>query len=650
MVPLSYSLTFFSMPDGSPRSEVQNVAPVERLKPRQESLPKRGEPYAFELDRSVSAVEALLERSQVQADKREEFRALADTWRKRSQRDSQAAGKEMTADIYALAIRNFTRKLEAATTPDERHKAQHGVDYYTESLRLRNEVEAKKAELAKGSPDGNSNLYRAYAEHPEAVHAFYFTKALEIWKLPPGVKEYGEAALARERSREAYINAQHDWFGKNCGEAYTELMTRKRAWEKDVDGVESWEVTSSFHIKDDHEESSRHKVEGSRRLSRASQAFIDPQAKQEREETFRELYADLYEAQARADAALIAARESAAERIAKNPALAKQLVDVDSRGYYWHDNAFALSGEKFVESVLPDGLGFSLGRLLTELDPELGKAIGEARQTRNVIYEARRRMVDQMYDVLREEKKNMEFAAAKLQEFKPEEREQALAPLKRQLLQSEQRVAAAVQGSGQDVNYFLTRVASATYYYSQVGSDRYMAGKTTKRVIEDLKSTEGYRPEYQRVHADTQIRQQQTFLEKQGRLQRQTMDVLARAKKVNLNNIQYDSKEVMEAVQKSLLGDQANDRPPEHLDPLPYSGVSIAYESPLAEAVDISQFAQSVSYLEERGLNASLVEGGRACARPLKELADRLTGSSEYEIRRLGWALESKYASVLKLI
>ncbi len=650
MVPLSYSLTFFSMPDGSPRSEVQNVAPVERLKPRQESLPKRGEPYAFELDRSVSAVEALLERSQVQADKREEFRALADTWRKRSQRDSQAAGKEMTADIYALAIRNFTRKLEAATTPDERHKAQHGVDYYTESLRLRNEVEAKKAALKEGSPEGNSNLYRAYAEHPEAVHAFYFTKALEVWKLPPGVKEYGEAALARERSREVYINARHNWFGKNCGEVYTELMTRKRAWEKDVDGVESWEVMSSFHIKDDHEESSRHKVQGSRRLSRASQAFIDPQAMQEREETFRELHADLYEAKARADAALIAAREPSAERIAKSPALAKQLVDVDSRGHYWRDNAFTLSGEEFVESVLPNGLGFSLGRLLADLDPELGVAIVEARQTRNAIYEAKKKRVDQMYAVLEEEKKNLEFAAAKLQEFKSEEREQLLAPLKRQLLQSEQRVAASVQRNGREVNHFLGRVASATYYYSVVGSDRYLAGKTTKTVIEDLKGIEGYRPEYQRVYADTQIGKQQTVLEKQERLQRAVTDILAKAKTVDLNSIRFDSKEIMESVQKGLLGDQANGRPPEHIDPLPYSGVSIAFESPLAEAVDVSQFGQSVSYLEEQGLNASLVEGGRACARPLKELADRLTSSPEYEVKRLGWALESRYASVLKLL
>ncbi len=650
MVPLSYSLTFFSMPDGSPRSEVQNVAPVERLKSRQESLPKRGEPYAFELDRSVAAVEALLERSQVQADKREEFRALADTWRKRSQRDSQAAGKEMTADMYALAIRNFTRKLEAATTPDERHKAQHGVDYYTESLRLRNEVEAKKAALKEGSPEGNSNLYRAYAEHPEAVHAFYFTKALEVWKLPPGVKEYGEAALARERSREAYINAQHNWFGKNCGEAYTELMTRKRAWEKDVDGVESWEVMSSFHIKDDHEESSRHKVQGSRRLSRANQAFIDPQAMQEREETFHELHADLYEAKARADAALIAAREPSAERIAKSPALAKQLVDVDSRGHYWRDNAFTLSGEEFVESVLPNGLGFSLGRLLADLDPELGVAIAEARQTRNAIYEAKKKRVDQMYAVLEEEKKNLEFAAAKLQEFKPEEREQVLAPLKRQLLQSEQRVAASVQRNGREVNHFLARVASATYYYSEVGSDRHLAGKTTKTVIEDLKGIEGYRPEYQRVYADTQIGKQQTVLEKQERLQRAVTDILAKAKTVDLNSIRFDSKEIMESVQKGLLGDQANGRPPEHIDPLPYSGISVAYESPLAEAAGISQFGQSVSYLEEQGLNASLVEGGRACARPLKELADRLTSSPEYEVKRLGWALESRYASVLKLL
>lgn len=638
------------MPDGSPRTETPAVAPVERLKPRQESLPNQGKPYALEFDRSIAAVGALLERSQIQADNRDEIYVLAEKWGNRSRRDGEAAGREMTAEQYTLAIRNYQRKLEEAATPDDKKNAQYGVDYYTESLRQLKDVETRRAALEVGSSDGNSNLYRAYVEHPEAVRAFYFTEALKVWKLQPGVKEYGEAVVARERTCEAYVNAQHDWFGKNCGEAYTELRARKQVWEKNVDGLESWETASSFHIRDGNEASSWHKVQSSRRLSQSREGFIDPQAMQEREETFRELHADLHEAQVRADATLLTTRESAARRIAKDPALVKQLADVDSREYYWQNNAFTLSGEKFVESVLPDGLGFSLGNVFAKLDPELGSAITGARQTRSAIQEAKKKMVSQMYAVLEEEKQNIAFAANKLQSFNPEEREQELAPLKQQLLRAEQRVAVSVQANGREVNTFLTRVASATHYYSQVGSVRYFAGKTTKTVIESLKGSEGYVPEHQKVYADDQIRKQQKHIGSQEQLQRTATDILAKAKRVEMNNIRYDTKEIMELVKKTLLGGERSDRPPEHLDPLPYSGVSVAFESPLAEAAGISRFGRSVSDLEEQGLNASLIEGGRVCARLLKELADRFTGSPEYEIKRLGWSLESKYASVLKLL
>ncbi|MBP9762898.1 hypothetical protein KBD34_04770 [Patescibacteria group bacterium] len=633
------------------RSEEAGVVSAPRLASRREALPQRAEPYAFEFDRSVAAVGQLLERSQVQADHEAELRGLEEAWQQRQRDDSRRAKKEMTEELYQRAIGNYERKLSTATTPDDAKKFRHGFEYYTESLRRLNEVKAKREAVNRLALEGNSDLYRAYAEHPEAVHAYYFTKALELWKLTPGVKEYGEAVLERERAQEAYINAQHDWFAKNCGDAFTDLKARQKVWEKDVDGVESWEVMSSFHVRDEQEPQGWHKAESSRRLSRAREAFIDPLAMQEREETFRELYADLYEAAERADTALIAARESSAERIAKNPALAKRLVAADERQYYWRDNTFALSGEDFVESLLPDGVGFSLGNLLIELDPEMESIIVGARRARYAIHEAKRNAVDRMYAILEEDRKNIAFAAGELQVFKTAEREQALAPFKERLLQSEQRVAGLVRENGSEVNIFLTRIASATYRYSRVGSTRYLAGKTTATVNESLKRAENYLPEYGGARADVEIRQQREYLLNQERLQQAVDDIVRQARGVDLKRLDVDSQRIVSSIRERLvIESQDGYRSPRPLDPLPDYGVSQAFEDPLAEPSALTRFGESVAHVEARGLNVSLLEGARACARSLQELIDRLTDSAELEMRRLGWSLGSSYASMLKLL
>jgi hypothetical protein len=645
-----YSLDFLMSRPFS-RSEEAGVVSAPRLASRREALPQRAEPYAFEFDRSIAAVAQLLERSQVRADHEAELRGLEEGWRQRQRSDSDRAKKEMTEELYQRAIGNYERKLSTATTPDDAKKFRHGLEYYTESLRRLNEVKAKREAVERLALEGNANLYRAYAEHPEAVHAYYFKQALELWNLPPGVKAYGEAVFARERAQEAYINAQHDWYAANCGDAFTDLKARQKAWEKDVDGVESWEVMSSFHVRDEQEPHGWHKAESSRRLSRAREAFIDPLAMQEREDTFHELYAELYEAEERADKALIAARESSAERIAKDPTLAKRLAAVDGRGYYWRDNTFALSGKEFVESVLPDGIGFSLGNLLIELDPELEPLIMGARRARYAIYEAKRSAVDRMYAVLREEKKNITFAAGELQAFKATEREQALAPFKAQLLQSEQRVAALVQAHGPEVNRFLTSVASATYHYSRVGFTHYLAGKTTATVAESLKRAEGYIPEYGEARADLDVRQQREYLLNQGRLQRAIDEIAIEARGVDLNRLDVHSKRVMSAIRERLvIQNQDGYRIPRLLDPLPDYGVSKTFEDPLAEPSALTRFGESPARVEVLGLNVSLLDGARACARSLQELVDRLMDSSELEMRRLGWALGFSYAMILKLV
>ena len=643
------------MPDGSPRSETPAVAPVERLKPRQESLPKRGEPYALEFDRSIAAVEALLERSQVQADKREEARTLANTWRKRSERDSQAAGKEMTADAYTLAIRNFTRKLGEAVTPDEKKKAQYGVDYYTESLRQLNEVEAKKAELEKGSPEGRANLYKAYTEHPAAVRSFFFQKALNTWKLQPEVKKYGEAVLARERAKEVYVHAQQDWYAKNCGEAYTSLKERQKALQVDADGLESWEVAIYNSVSDGEDLQNWRKTNQDRRLGyfggNRRKEFIDPQALQEREETFRELHPELFEVLEQTYTKLHALREPLALRISKDETLKKELVRYDVFRANWKDERFAGTWDTFAKDAVESTKHKGWGDILAKADPEFNTALTEVQQAGRVIYEAKQKMLRQMEIRLQAEHENLQFAGKQLEAFEAPEREQVLASLKTQLIQAEQRVAECVQQNGREVNLFLWRTGNLLFEHSYVGSERLLAGRTRAHVEQGLKDTEhSYPGDYQPVYADSSVRQQKNLLESQERLQRITEALLQKAKSADLSRLSYDSLEVMKSVQDVLLGGKESRTIPDGLYSLSSRGVSLDLQSPLTEVHQITAFGKLLSSLEEDGLNATLLEGARKCGQSLNTLATLLIASPERELQQVGLSLDGRYASVIKLV
>ncbi len=511
------------------------------------------------------------------------------------------------------------------------------------------------AQCQAEKPSEGTNLYRAYAEHPEAVRAFMFQKGLEKWDLSPDTRAYGQAVLAGERAKEAYLNAQHEWFAKNCGEAYTALKARQAQFEKDIDGLESWKVDMNFHIGESSDPKDWHKVKSSARMipfsGDAPDGYIDPQALQERQETFRELHPEVFEAESRTKTALLEARAQLQQRIAQDPKLQAELAKIDSSHTFWKQNAFIQSDENFLSSAMVDGLGFSIGKELAKLDAPFAARLEEAQQATRALFESKKNRADQMWRVLSAEQAALSVAGKELEAFGKDEREQALAPLKQEILAAEKKAAECANRDRRGVDLLMWRTGSLLYEHSQSGSDRYLANTTTKSLDERVKDMGRAQPgQYDSVKAEHSADQQRRVQEKQARLKSVTSGLVEMVRGMDLSRLSVDSMSVIKKLKDTLLMDTVQGQLPESFNPLPMGGVSSKIESPLAEAAAISSFGQLFTRLGDRTLDTTLAEGARTCGRDIKALADLLQASPVREIQLVGLSLKTKYASVLQAI